>query len=138
MKLNKKLKSHIWLYLIIFTLIIILFLWLFQVIFINKYYELSKIDQIKNTTLKIIRNYSDASEYLDKISYEDNICIEIVKNKMTVYSSNESNRGCLTSNYKYKKDTRNWKGICCYNKSNICRRYRKNRYNRRICRDNKK
>ena len=80
MKLNKKLKSHIWLYLIIFTLIIILFLWLFQVIFINKYYELSKIDQIKNTTLKIIRNYSDDSEYLDKISYEDNICIEIVKN----------------------------------------------------------
>ncbi len=104
MKLNKKLKSHIWLYLIIFTLIIILFLWLFQVIFINKYYELSKIDQIKNTTLKIIRNYSDDSEYLDKISYEDNICIEIVKNKMTVYSSNESNRGCLTSNYKYKNE----------------------------------
>lgn len=104
MKLNKKLKFHIWLYLIIFTLIIILFLWLFQVIFINKYYELSKIDQIKNTTLKIIRNYSDDSEYLDKISYEDNICIEIVKNKMTVYSSNESNRGCLTSNYKYKNE----------------------------------
>ena len=104
MKLNKKLKFHIWLYLIIFTLIIILFLWLFQVIFINKYYELSKIDQIKNTTLKIIRNYNDDSEYLDKISYEDNICIEIVKNRMTVYSSNESNRGCLTSNYKYKNE----------------------------------
>lgn len=104
MKLNKKLKFHIWLYLIIFTLIIILFLWLFQVIFINKYYELSKIDQIKNTTLKIIRNYSDDSEYLDKISYEDSVCIEVVKNRMTVYSSNESNRGCLTSNFKYKNE----------------------------------
>lgn len=89
---------------IIFTLIIILFLWLFQVIFINKYYELSKIDQIKNTTLKIIRNYSDDSEYLDKISYEDNVCIEVVENRMTIYSSNESNRGCLTSNYKYKNE----------------------------------
>ena len=104
MKSNKKLKFHIWLYLIIFTLIIILFLWLFQVIFINKYYELSKIDQIKNTTLKIIRNYSDDSEYLDKISYEDNVCIEVVENRMTIYSSNESNRGCLTSNYKYKNE----------------------------------
>ena len=104
MKSNKKLKFHIWLYLIIFTLIIILFLWLFQVIFINKYYELSKIDQIKNTTLKIIRNYSDNSEYLDKISYEDNVCIEVVENRMTIYSSNESNRGCLTSNYKYKNE----------------------------------
>ena len=105
MKLNKNsLKSHIWLYLIIFTLMIVLFLWLFQVIFINKYYELSKTDQIKKTTLEIIRNYDEDVDYLDKISYEDNVCIEIVKNRMTIYSSNESNRGCLISNYQYKND----------------------------------
>ena len=104
MKLNNSLKSHIWLYLIIFTLMIVLFLWLFQVIFINKYYELSKADQIKKTTLEIIRNYDEDVAYLDKISYEDNVCIEIVKNRMTIYSSNESNRGCLISNYQYKND----------------------------------
>ena len=104
MKLNNSLKSHIWLYLIIFTLMIVLFLWLFQVIFINKYYELSKADQIKRTTLEIIRNYDEDVAYLDKISYEDNVCIEIVKNRMTIYSSNESNRGCLISNYQYKND----------------------------------
>ena len=104
MKLNNSLKSHIWLYLIIFTLMIVLFLWLFQVIFINKYYELSKADQIKKTTLEIIRNYDEDVDYLDKISYEDNVCIEIVKNRMTIYSSNESNRGCLISNYQYKND----------------------------------
>ena len=104
MKLNNSLKSHIWLYLIIFTLMIVLFLWLFQVIFINKYYELSKADQIKKTTLEIIRNYDEDVDYLDKISYEDNVCIEIVKNRITIYSSNESNRGCLISNYQYKND----------------------------------
>ncbi len=104
MKLNNSLKSHIWLYLIIFTLMIVLFLWLFQVIFINKYYELSKADQIKRTTLEIIKNYDEDVDYLDKISYEDNVCIEIVKNRMTIYSSNESNRGCLISNYQYKND----------------------------------
>ena len=104
MKLNNSLKSHIWLYLIIFTLMIVLFLWLFQVIFINKYYELSKADQIKKTNLEIIRNYDEDVAYLDKISYEDNVCIEIVKNRMTIYSSNESNRGCLISNYQYKND----------------------------------
>ena len=104
MKLNNSLKSHIWLYLITFTLMIVLFLWLFQVIFINKYYELSKADQIKRTTLEIIKNYDEDVDYLDKISYEDNVCIEIVKNRMTIYSSNESNRGCLISNYQYKND----------------------------------
>ena len=105
MKLNKNsLKKHIWFYLIIFTFIIVLFLWLFQVILINKYYELSKADQIKKTTLEIIRNYDEDVTYLDKISYEDNVCIEIVKKRMTIYSSNESNRGCLISNYQYKND----------------------------------
>lgn len=104
MKSNNSLKKHIWLYLIIFTLLIVLFLWLFQVIFIDKYYELSKTDQIKKTTLKIIKNYDEDVTYLDKISFENNVCIEIVKDSVTIYSSNESNRGCLISNYKYKND----------------------------------
>ena len=104
MKSNNSLKKHIWLYLIIFTLLIVLFLWLFQVIFIDKYYELSKTDQIKKTTLKIIKNYDEDVTYLDKISFENNVCIEIVKDSITIYSSNESNRGCLISNYKYKND----------------------------------
>ena len=93
MKSNKNsLKKHIWFYLIVFTLIIVLFLWLFQVIFINKYYELSKADQIKKTAIEIIRNYDEDITYLDKISYENNVCIEIVKNRMTIYSSNSSSR----------------------------------------------
>ena len=105
MKSNKNsLKKHIWFYLIVFTLIIVLFLWLFQVIFINKYYELSKADQIKKTAIEIIRNYDEDITYLDKISYENNVCIEIVKNRMTIYSSNSSSRGCLISNYQYKDD----------------------------------
>lgn len=105
MKSNKNsLKKHIWFYLIVFTLIIVLFLWLFQVIFINKYYELSKTEQIKQTTIEIIRNYDEDIAYLDRISYENNVCIEIVKNRMTIYSSNSSNRGCLISNYQYKND----------------------------------
>lgn len=105
MKSNKnKLKIHIWLYLIIFTLVIMLFLWFFQVVFIDSYYEYSKTKQIKNTTLKIIENYNVDEEVLDKLSYEENVCIEIVKNRMTIYTSNDSNRGCIISSNKYKND----------------------------------
>ena len=105
MKSNKnKLKIHIWLYLIIFTLVIMLFLWFFQVVFIDSYYEYSKTKQIKKTTLKIIENYDVDEEALDKLSYEENVCIEIVKNRMTIYTSNDSNRGCIISGNKYKDD----------------------------------
>ena len=99
MKLNKnKLKIHIWIYLILLTLLIMVFLWFFQVFFIDTYYEYSKTKQIKSTTEKIIKNFNNNVEYLDIISYEDNVCIEIVKNENIIYTSNESNRGCIISN----------------------------------------
>ncbi len=99
MKLNKnKLKIHIWIYLILLTLLIMVFLWFFQVFFIDTYYEYSKTKQIKSTTEKIIKNFNNNIEYLDIISYEDNVCIEIVKNENIIYTSNESNRGCIISN----------------------------------------
>ncbi len=104
MKSSKnKLKRHIWAYLILFTISIILFLWFFQVVFINTYYEYSKTNQIKNITNEILKNYNTDIEYLDKLSIEENICIEVVKNRMTIYSSNDSIRGCLNNN-KYKSD----------------------------------
>lgn len=74
------------------------FLWFFQVFFIDTYYEYSKTKQIKSTTEKIIKNFNNNIEYLDIISYEDNVCIEIVKNENIIYTSNESNRGCIISN----------------------------------------
>ena len=74
------------------------FLWFFQVFFIDTYYEYSKTKQIKSTTEKIIKNFNNNVEYLDIISYEDNVCIEIVKNENIIYTSNESNRGCIISN----------------------------------------
>ena len=105
MKLRKNnLTRHIWFYLIIFTLAIILFLWFFQVIFIDSYYEYSKTNQIKNITNDILKNYNTDINYLDKLSVEENICIEVVKNRITIYSSNDSIRGCIISNNQYKND----------------------------------
>lgn len=83
---------------ILLTLLIMVFLWFFQVFFIDTYYEYSKTKQIKSTTEKIIKNFNNNIEYLDIISYEDNVCIEIVKNENIIYTSNESNRGCIISN----------------------------------------
>lgn len=94
---------NIWFYLIIFTFIILLFLWLFQVVFINSYYEYSKTKQIKETANEIIKNYNILSTAtLENLSYKNDVCIEIIKNQMTIYSSNIY-QGCLASD-KYKQD----------------------------------
>lgn len=101
---NNTLKVNIWLYLILFTLILILILWVFQVVFIDSFYEYSKSNQIKETANKIVKNYSSDKIYLDKLSFDKDVCIEIVKNKKTIYSSNNYNKGCIMDSNKYIND----------------------------------
>lgn len=84
-----------------------LFLWFFQVVFIDSYYEYSKTRQIQTTAEKIIKEYQkDDTISLDKLSFNQDVCIEIVQNNITIYSSNYFNKGCISSD-EYKKDFSN-------------------------------
>ena len=96
--MKNSLKRKIWQYLIIFSLVIILFLWLFQVIFINKYYEYSKTNDIKRIANKLLTGYKSENIYntLDEISYQENLCIEITSSNSTLYRSSTTSN-CLFS-----------------------------------------
>ena len=92
----KKLKNKVWLYLILFLLLVLAGLWVFQVILLNSYYEWSvksKLDDISN---EIMTSKGDIINILDKLAYENDICIEVVdRNKTIVYSSNYFYKGCV-------------------------------------------
>lgn len=110
-KKNHNLTQKIWLYLIIFSVIILTFLWLFQVIFLNTYYEYVKIQDIQKIASQIKKNYnSDNFEYMmDNITFDKGVCIEIISNGDPLYSTNSYTRGCLESgtsvmSYHYKKE----------------------------------
>lgn len=96
--MKNSLKRKIWQYLIIFSLVIILFLWLFQVIFINKYYEYTKTKDIKHIANKLLTAYNSENIYntLDEISYQENLCIEITSGNSTLYRSSTTSN-CLFS-----------------------------------------
>ena len=96
--MKNSLRSKIWQYLIIFSLIIIVFLWLFQVIFINKYYQYTKTKDIKQIATKLLTGYKRENIYntLDEISYQENLCIEITSSNSTLYRSSSSGN-CLFS-----------------------------------------
>ena len=96
--MKNSLKRKIWQYLIIFSLMIILFLWLFQVIFINKYYEYTKTKDIKHIANKLLTAYNSENIYntLDEISYQENLCIEITSSNSTLYRSSTTSN-CLFS-----------------------------------------
>lgn len=99
MKLNKQrsIGKKILIYLIIFSILILSCLWLFQVIFLNAYYEWVKTNEIEDVANKIAQAYEsdDFEETLDSITYSEGVCIEIIYNNSEIYSSNSMNRGCI-------------------------------------------
>lgn len=111
MKKKSNLRTKIWMYLIIFSASILLFLWLFQIIFLKIYYREFRLNKLENSVKKVLNSFHDSNyeDLLDDISLEDEICIEVVNNNMTKYLSVIYNKGCMGAetsieNSYYKKD----------------------------------
>lgn len=97
MKKNS-LKVKVWLYLAIFSLIILLSVWIFQIAFLDTYYEHSKNREMSSIASEVQDVYNNNYYYenlLNDMSYKKNICIEIIKDNELVYSSGTVSNGCL-------------------------------------------
>ncbi len=100
MKPNESLKTKIWVYLIIFSFAILIFLWAFQILFLNTFYESSKTKEL-NTAIKEIKEEYNSSYFLndiDEISKDNGICIQLVINNLLQYNSISFNKGCIPGN----------------------------------------
>lgn len=104
----KSLHKQIWLFFLFFSLFILCLLWVTQGLFFDKYYELHKSRELSNIASNLIDNYKhmDFNEFLDKLSYEEGICIDIEVNNQFLYLSTSFNRGCIIGNGResYKSD----------------------------------
>ena len=92
--MKNKLATKIFMYLAIFSLFILVFLFFFQVIFIGTFYEWTKTRTIKNLSKDILITEKDTSLYdkLDRVSYKENVCIELTNsNGDNLYSSYGNN-----------------------------------------------
>ena len=77
---KKSLHHKIWVFFFLFSLFILLFLWLFQGLFFDKYYELHRSKELSDIASKIEENYPKKGflEYLDSLSYDTGIEIKII------------------------------------------------------------
>ena len=109
MKKNS-LHIKIWQYFLIFSLLILGFLWTFQVLFLNQFYRISKTKDIAEVA-NIIEKYKDnknIADIIDKEAMNKSVCVEIVNEKVnTIYSSMYFGKGCVSGkeqNLEYKKN----------------------------------
>ena len=110
-KIKKSLNTKIWFYMGLFSILILVFLWMFQILFLDTYYEHSKTKDMKKLAKEITVNYkkSDSIEdflnYLERISFQKGICIDITSNSINT-SLSIMNRDCIRGNFlnKYQED----------------------------------
>ncbi len=95
-QINRSLTMHIWSYLAIFLTLILALLWILQVLFFDVYYEKRTTKIIDLIAYKTKKSYiNEDTTFFDKLSYNNNACIQIIKDNVTVYSSNGTRKGCL-------------------------------------------
>ena len=104
---KNSLTIKIWKFLALFSCIILIFLWLFQIAFMDDYYEWSKKRDLNETTNNILKNYNnnDLESTLNMIAYEKEMCIEIIRKGDSSFLSSSFNRGCMIGD---KKSSRNY------------------------------
>ena len=83
MKKNS-LAFQIWKYLILFSGAILAFLWLFQVVLLDHYYEWSKTEESKKIA-EYLSKEEISKDNIERIAYEEDVCIELATNEDTIY-----------------------------------------------------
>ena len=126
MKLIKRIKSafgriplkfSIWMCFISFTIIVFVLLWLFQILFLEKFYTVSKIHDVERSALEITASYetdksSEFSRKLEEIAIENDLCIEIVNRYGRSWYTKEYSVDCVihgrtNSTYNYQLEIEN-------------------------------
>lgn len=80
MKKYKTLRTRIWTYFVIFTVLILVLLWTFLFLFLESYYQSMKTSQIMKA-VSVIKNSlgsDNFKETIEDLAYKNNMCIEIV------------------------------------------------------------
>ncbi len=99
-KMKNSLNNVILKYFVIFSVVIMSFLWIFQFLFFNSFYKEQKINDIKAVATKI-NKYQDKrnfDEIINTLALDKSVCIEIEdKNFDSLYHSTYFGKGCLSN-----------------------------------------
>ncbi len=109
----KSIRVKLWLGMMVLVGIIILLLWLFQIVFLEKFYSVLEINEITTNANKIIKEIEtleDADKIntstqlikqIDDIVYEKQLTVEIiVESYNTVYQGSSANNNAIPGSMK--------------------------------------
>ncbi len=107
---KNNLKTEILKYFLIFSIVILSFLWVFQVFSFRSFYKEQRKNDLENVAKKIDKNKTSSNLYetINNLALEKSVCVEIDNsNYYSLFNSTYFGRGCATSQqetYQYKFD----------------------------------
>ena len=90
MKLKtRSLRANLLIYFLIFSAIILSFLYFFQIVFFNTYYKINRTNILEQTVSQIEKNYNKKNneEILNALSIENEVCIQVMNENNLIYYS---------------------------------------------------
>lgn len=105
LKRKSNLNGQILKYFLIFSIMIIVFLWLLQIVFLDSFYKHEKITDIKNVAQKIksYYSYSDFNSMIDDLSVEEEVCVEITNDTYSIFETSFFGKGCMRDENELRK-----------------------------------
>lgn len=91
MKLKtRSLRVNLLIYFLIFAGVILLFLYIFQILFLNTYYKINQANILDSTIKDIEKSYDKDNniEIFDDLALNNEVCIQVITNGEVVYYSN--------------------------------------------------
>lgn len=82
-------QSRIFLYFLLFTALLLVLLWLFQIVFLEDFYRMEKTDMIKATSASIARNidHEELETLIRVLAEENNLCALVTDEDMNILYS---------------------------------------------------
>jgi len=82
-------------YLVVFSISLLLLLWIFQILFLKIAYENYQTNNIKEIVKEIREiSYEKLPTVLENVAYDDDICIELIDSFGNKYGYNTKQKGC--------------------------------------------
>lgn len=90
-------RSRIFLYFLLFTALLLLLLWLFQIVLLDEFYHWQKRDMLRASSDSIVRNIDNENlqTLIERISEQNNVCVLIADASMQTLYEAEAWNGCI-------------------------------------------
>ena len=93
----RRIRNRIFIYFLLFTGLLLLILWLFQIVFLDEFYRMQKRDMLRSSSESIVRNIDNENlqALAYRISERNNVCILIADENMRPLLDAEAWNGCI-------------------------------------------